>query len=191
MQPSPEEVTQLLDSYRNGDREALERLVPLVYDELRRIAARYLRSERRDHTLDPTALVNEAYLKLADQSDVRWQNRAHFLGCAAQVMRNLLVDSARAHRADKRGGGFARVTLAEELAAVEERNVDLILLDDALTALAEMSPEQARVVELKFFGGLGIEETAEVLGISTATVRRDWTVARTWLRRSIRKGLEP
>lgn len=188
MSSSPENVTQLLVEYRNGDREALDRLIPMVYKELRRMAGRYLKGERQHHTLEPTALVNEAYLKMVDQHDVQWQNRAHFLGCAAQIMRHILVDSARAHRAEKRGGGDARVTLSEDLMAANERNVDLILLEDALHELEAMSPEQARVVELKFFGGLSIEETAEVLGLSTATVRRDWTVARAWLRRALRKG---
>jgi RNA polymerase sigma-70 factor (ECF subfamily) len=165
--------------------------MPLVYAELRRTAARYLRRERSGHTLQPTALVHEAYVRLIDQRDVQWQNRAHFLGFAAQVMRHILVDHARAHSAGKRGGGAARVTLSEALVVPEERDVDLVALDDALTALAALNAQQARAVELRYFGGLSIEEAAEVLGVSTATVRRDWTVARAWLRREMLKSRTP
>jgi RNA polymerase sigma factor (TIGR02999 family) len=187
MEPSPAEVTRLLGEYRRGDRGALERLLPLVYRELRRIAAGALRAERSGHTLQPTALVHEAYLRLADQKDVRWQNRAHFLGCAAQVMRHVLVDAARARRAGKRGGDAARVTLTDALGvAAEARGLDVVALDDALRALAALDARQARVVELRYFGGLSIGEAAEVLGVSPATVSADWAVARTWLRRELR-----
>jgi RNA polymerase sigma factor (TIGR02999 family) len=191
MQPSPAEVTRLIGEYRRGDRAALEQLVPLVYAELRKVAARALRAERQGHTLQPTALVHEAYLRLADQKDVQWQNRAHFLGCAAQIMRHILIDSARGRRAGKRGGGAVRVTLDDALGVAAARELDLIALDDALSALAALDARQARVVELRYFGGLSIEETAEVLGVSPATVSNDWAVARTWLRRELRRGGGP
>jgi RNA polymerase sigma factor (TIGR02999 family) len=184
----PHDVTELLAAYRGGDRDALENLVPLVYGELRKIASRYLRGERREHTLQPTALVNEAYVKLVDRADASWENRAHFLGCAATIMRNILVDHARARRASKRGGGRACVTLEDALAVPQVRDVDVIALDDALDALAKLNAHQARVVELRYFGGLSIEETAEAMGLSTATVRRHWTVARLWLRREVERG---
>ena len=180
-------VTQLLAAYRAGDREAMERLVPLVYAELRRIAARYVRGERSEHTLQPTALVHEAYLRLVEQQDVQWQNRAHFLGCAAQLMRHILIDHARARRAGKRGGGGARVTLGEASELAQERAVDLIALDDAMKALEALDPRQSRMVELRYFGGLSIEETAEVLGMSSAQVRREWTAVRVWLRRELQR----
>jgi RNA polymerase sigma factor (TIGR02999 family) len=191
MQPSPAEVTRLIGEYRRGDRAALEKLVPLVYGELRKIAARALRAEREGHTLQPTALVHEAYLRMAEQKDVQWQNRAHFLGCAAQLMRHVLVDSARARRAGKRGGGVARVTLDDAMGVADARALDLVALDDALSALASLDARQARVVELRYFGGLSIEETAEVLGVSPATVSNDWAIARTWLRRELRGSVDP
>jgi RNA polymerase sigma factor (TIGR02999 family) len=191
MQPLAGEVTRLIGEYRRGDDAALERLVPLVYGELRKIAARVLRGERDGHTLQPTALVHEAYLRMCDQKDVQWQNKAHFLGCAAQVMRHILVDSARAHRAGKRGGGAARVTLDDALGVAAARPLDVVALDDALSALAALDARQARVVELRYFGGLSIEETAEVLGVSPATVSNDWAIARTWLRRELRGGASP
>jgi RNA polymerase sigma factor (TIGR02999 family) len=184
----PDEVTQLLVEYRRGNREALERLIPIVYDELRRIAARYLRREREGHTLQPTALVHEAYLRMSEQQDVHWQNRAHLLGCAAQVMRNILVDHARAHRAGKRGGGVNTRTLSAAALLPQERALDLVALDDALRALEAIDPVRGRVVELRYFGGLSIGETAEVLGVAPATVKRHWTTARAWLRREMSRG---
>jgi len=191
MQSSSAEVTRLIGQYRRGDRTALERLVPLVYGELRRIAARALRAERHGHSLQPTALVHEAYLRFAVQKDVQWQNRAHFLGCAAQLMRHILVDSARARLAAKRGGGVVKVTLDGEIEVADECGFDLVALDDALSSLAKLDERQARVVELRYFGGLSIEETAEVLGVSPATVSNDWALARTWLRRELRRGGGP
>lgn len=180
---SPHDVTQLLINWSNGNREALDNLLPLVYKELRQLADRYLRRERSDHTLQATALVHEAYLKLIDQRNVQWQNRAHFFGVAAQAMRRILVDHARSHQTAKRGSGGHKVSLDEGLGIdiSDERASDLIALDDALTQLAEIDPQKSRIVELRFFGGLSIEETAEVLGIGTATVIRQWRMAKAWL----------
>jgi RNA polymerase sigma-70 factor, ECF subfamily len=155
--------------------------MPVIYGELRRLAASYLRRERRDHTLQPTALVNEAFLKLVDQRDVRWENRAHFFGIAAQMMRRILVDHARAHGASKRGAGERPLSLEEASIAAPTPDVNVIALDEALTRLATLDPQQSRVVELRFFGGLTVEETAEVLHISPATVGREWKVAKAWL----------
>jgi RNA polymerase sigma factor (TIGR02999 family) len=152
-----------------------------VYDELRAVAARYLRRERQDHTLQPTALVNEAYLRLIDQKQVQWQNRAHFLGVAAQMMRRILVDHAKSHNRVKRGGGAQKITLDEALALSEKRADDLLELDEALTALAAFDERKSRVVEMKYFGGLSVEETAEVLQVSVITVARDWKLAKAWL----------
>jgi RNA polymerase sigma-70 factor, ECF subfamily len=164
-------------------------LLPLVYGELRRLAAGYLRRERAGHTLQPTALVHEAYLRMIDQTQVHWQNRAHFFGVAAQMMRRILVDHARAHEAEKRGGEFQKLSLDENLdASGGERDVNLVALDDALNRLAEMDPQKSKIVELRFFGGLSIEETAEVLGIGTATVIRQWRMARAWLYGQVQKG---
>lgn len=163
----------------------MESLMPLVYDELRRLARAYMRRESPGNTLQPTALVNEAYLRLIDQREVRWQNRAHFFGIAAQLMRRILVDRARRHHAAKRGGAGQRVSLEEVNAAVSDNEVDLISLDDALEKLAALDPQQSRVVELKFFGGLTIEEIAEVLGISPATIKREWSLAKAWLHREV------
>jgi RNA polymerase sigma factor (TIGR02999 family) len=177
----PDDVTQLLENWSNGDREALERLMPLVYDELHRLARRYLRRERSDHTLQSTALVHEAYLKMVDQKNVRWQNRAHFFGVAAQSIRHILVDHARSHLAAKRGAGAAKLSLDEAIGVPEKREVDLLALDQALKGLAVLDPQQGRIVELRFFGGLSIDETAEVLHISPATVKRDWVMAKAWL----------
>jgi RNA polymerase sigma factor (TIGR02999 family) len=185
MQP-PEGITQLLIDWGKGDQAALERLMPLVYSELRRLAGNYLRRERAEHTLQPTALVNEAYLKLVDQRDARWQNRAHFFGIAAQLMRRILVDHARQRQAVKRGGvDQQRLSITSAEAVVKQPEIDLLALNEALDELAQMDPQQSRIVELKFFGGLSIEETAEVLGISHATVERDWKLARAWLRRQL------
>jgi RNA polymerase sigma-70 factor, ECF subfamily len=182
----PEGITQLLVDWSKGDQKALETLMPLVYSELRRLAGNYLRRERPGHTLQPTALVNEAYLKLVDQKNARWQNRAQFFGVAAQLMRRILVDHARAHQADKRGGSDQErlsITSAERL--VQQPAVDLLALHEALEELATLDPQQERIVELRFFGGLSIEETAEVLSIGHATVERDWKMARAWLRRKL------
>lgn len=179
------DVTRLLAEWGGGDREALDRLIPLVYDELRRLADRYLRRERADHTLQPTALVNEAYMRLVGQSEVRWQNRAHFIGVAAQLMRRILVDHARGRVASKRGGGRQKLSLQALDSFFEEPDLDLVALDDALGELAEMDPQQSRIVELRFFGGLTIEETAEVVGVSPMTVKREWALAKAWLLRQV------
>ncbi len=181
-----EGITQLLIDWGNGDQLAHEKLMPLVYSELRRLASNYLRRERAGHTLQPTALVNEAYLKLIDQRNARWQNRAHFFGISAQLMRRILVDHARQHQAVKRGGSEQQrvsITSVEKLA--KGPDVDLLALNEALDELARMDPQQSQIVELKFFGGLSIEEIAEVLGIGHATVERDWKMARAWLRRQL------
>jgi len=183
---TPIGVTQLLIDWSKGDQAALDQLMPLVYSELRRLASNYLRRERQGHTLQPTALVNEAYLKLVDQRSAKWQNRAQFFGISAQLMRRILVDHARQHRAAKRGGSEQQrlsITSAEKFAKQSE--IDLLALNEALDELTKMDPQQARIVELKFFGGLSIEETSEVLGIGHATVERDWKMARAWLRRQL------
>jgi RNA polymerase sigma factor (TIGR02999 family) len=188
---SRENVTQLLVKWGAGDQKALDKLMPLVYSELRRLAGNYLRRERQNHTLQPTALVNEAYLKLIDQRNAHWQNRAQFYGVAAQLMRRILVDHARQHKAAKRGGSEQQrlsITSAGQLGGknvAAEPILDLLALHEALQELAVIDPQQERIVELKFFGGLSIEETAEVLGIGHATVERDWKMARAWLRRKL------
>jgi RNA polymerase sigma factor (TIGR02999 family) len=174
-----------LIDWNNGSREALDALLPLVYDELRRVAAGYLRRERPGQTLQGTALVHEAYLRLVDQTRVKWQNRAHFLGVAAQMIRRILVDQVRAKNAAKRGAGAMTLSLGESIEVAERRDVDLVLLDDALDELARFDPRQARIVELRYFTGLSIEETAEVIGVSPATVKREWAVARAWLFREL------
>jgi RNA polymerase sigma factor (TIGR02999 family) len=189
--PPPHEVTNLLLKWGEGDRQALDALAPLVYDELRRLAGRYLRRERMEHTLQSTALVHEAYLKLIDQRNVRWQNRAQFFGLAAELIRRILVDHARARMAAKRGGTSYKLTLDEALDASAPRDLDLVRLDDVLQGLAKIDRQQSRVVELRFFAGLTIEETAEVLGISPATVKRDWLVAKAWLRREMLERRAP
>ncbi len=178
------DVTRLLVDLQRGADGAADELVPLVYGELHKLAVHYMRAERDDHTLQPTALVHEAYMRLVDQRNASWQNRSHFFGIAAQAMRRILVDHARRKRAGKREGGD-RVTLDESVAEAPQRSVDLIALDDALNKLAALDPRQARVVELRFFGGLDIEQTAESLGISPATVKRDWTFARAFLQREM------
>jgi RNA polymerase sigma factor (TIGR02999 family) len=179
------DVTGLLVNWSNGDQQALEDLMPLVYSELRRLAKAYLRRERSDHTLQSTALVNEAFLRLVNQRNVQWKSRAHFFGIAAQLIRRILVDHARAHQADKRGAGAFKLSLDEAIGVPEKRDLDLVALDDALQRLTELDPQQSRIVELRFFAGLSIEETAEVLGISTATVKREWSTARAWLYRDL------
>lgn len=181
----PEEITQLLLNWSNGDQSAINRLMPLVYNELRRLAASYLRRERPGHTLEPTALVHEAFLRMVSQKEVTWQSRAQFFGLAATLMRNILVDHARRHRAARRGGNEYTLTLSHADRLSDQTDVGLLALDDALNDLAAIRPQHARLVELKFFGGLTIAETAEVLGISHATVERDWAFARAWLKREL------
>lgn len=181
------EITRLLADWSKGDRQALEKLTPLVYDELRRLAARYLRQERAGHTLQSTALVHEAYLKLVGQNNVRWQNRAHFFGIAAQMIRRILVDYARARKADKRGAGAERLSLDEAIALPGSPDLDLVALDDALDGLSQIDARQSRLVELRFFAGLTLEETAEVMQMSVATAKRDWVSAKAWLSREIRR----
>jgi RNA polymerase sigma factor (TIGR02999 family) len=180
-------VGVLLANWGNGDREAREALVPLVYEELRRLTRRYLRRERSDHTLESAALVHEAYLRLTWQQPPQWQDRAHFFGVAARLMRQILVDHARNRRAAKRGAGIPRLSLDPQMALPQTREVDIVALDDALKRLAGLDPRQSRIIELRFFGGLSIEETAMVLGLSPATVKREWTMARAWLHREIQK----
>src|SRR5262245_1652192 len=185
MQQRPENITELLASYGRGDKESLDQLMPIVYDELRRQAARYLRREQAGHTLQTTALIHEAYVRLVDQRNVQWQNRAHFFGIAAQMMRRILVDHARTKKRAKRGGSAVKVSLADATVAVKGQDLDVVALDEALNRLAEIDEQQSRVVELRFFSGLTVEETAEVMGISLATVKRDWSMAKAWLHRKL------
>jgi RNA polymerase sigma factor (TIGR02999 family) len=188
-EPSSRDITQMLIDWSNGDRAALDRLIPVVYAELRRQAARHLRRERAGHSLQTTSLIHEAYLRLVDQREVRWQNRAHFFAVASQLMHRILVDHARRRHRAKRGGSAARLPLEEALViAAEKSDVDLLALDEALERLAAIDPRQSRIVELRFFSGLSIEETAEVLGVSPATVKNDWNVAKAWLRREMGGG---
>jgi len=182
---SQHEITRLLADWSDGSGQALEKLTPLIYEELRRIAKRYLKQERPGHTLQSTALVHEAYLKLVGQHSVRWQNRTHFLGIAAQLIRRILVDYARARHAEKRGADAPKLSLDEALAIPQGRDLDLVALDEALKALAEFDERQSRIVELRFFAGLSVEETAELLQISSATVKREWTAAKAWLFRAM------
>src|SRR3990172_7605670 len=186
--PSPQDVTQLLQAWSQGEERALEKLIPLVQKELHRLAHHYMGRERPNHTLQTTALVNEAYLRLVDASQIGWQNRAHFFGVSAQVMRHILVDMARARQYQKRGGEAQLLSLDEALDFSKEKGADLVALDDALNALAEFDKRKSKVVELRFFGGLSVEETAEVLKISPDTVMRDWKFAKVWLLRYIRKS---
>jgi RNA polymerase sigma-70 factor, ECF subfamily len=176
-----QEVTQLLSALTRGDEGAASKLIPVVYDELRRLAGSYMRRERVDHTLQATALVHEAYLKLVEQRSVNWQSRAHFFGVAAQLMRRILIDHARGHSRQKRGGEQKKVSLDEAFVFSEKQADELLAVDDSLNRLAEFDPRQARVVELRFFGGLSVEEAAEVLAVSPKTVKRDWSVAKAWL----------
>jgi RNA polymerase sigma factor (TIGR02999 family) len=180
-----EGITQLLADWSNGDQAALEKLMPIVYGELRRLAKSYLRHERPDHTLQPTALVHEAYLRLIDQSAVTWQNRAHFFGIAAEMIRRVLVNHAVARQAEKRGGPVPKLSLDKAVDFFQRQDLNLVALDHALTGLAAVDPQQSRIVELRFFGGLTIEETAEILRLSPATIKREWSVAKLWLLREI------
>ena len=182
------QVTELLVRWRGGDKAALDSLMPLVYTELRRIANRYLQAERSDHTLQSTALVHEAYVRMTEQALPQWQNRAHFFAVAAQLMRQILVDHARSHRASKRGGDVYKLALEDAEEQPKLLDFDIVALDDALKSLALMDEQQSRVVELKFFGGLSVEDTADVLGVSASTVKRDWTTARAWLFRELNRS---
>jgi len=184
---SSNDVTRLLVDWGNGSQEALDELIPLVYEELHRLAGSYMRREGRGHTLQTSALINEAYLRLVDQKSIRWQDRAHFFGVAARLMRQILVDHARRRSRAKRGGGARMVSLAEQSVIAKEIE-DVIALDDALKHLAEMDPRKSRIVEMKFFGGLSTEEVAEVLKVTTRTVEREWRKAKAWLNRAISKG---
>jgi RNA polymerase sigma factor (TIGR02999 family) len=188
MEENTQQITRLLNRWSNGDAEVLDDLMPLVYVELRRQASGYLRRERSNHTLQPTALINEAYLKLIDQRDVKWQNRAHFFAIAAQAMRRILVDYARERKREKRGGAAENLPLDDALTVIsKEKSVDLVALDEALNKLAKFDERQAKVVELRYFSGLSIDETAEVLTVSNVTIRRDWNMAKAWLHQEIKK----
>ena len=187
---SPQEVTQLLADWGKGDRSALDKLFPLVQSELRRIAQQQMSQERPGHTLQATSLVNEAYLKLAGQQGFDWHNRAHFFAVCAQVMRHILIDHARAHARDKRGGGAIQVSLNEALLVAEDQAAHFIALDDALRVLEGLDPQKGKIIELRYFGGLSIEEAAEVLNISPRTVRREWQRAKAWLYRMMTEGIE-
>jgi RNA polymerase sigma factor (TIGR02999 family) len=180
-----EQVTQLLTELTGGNRAAVDELTPLVYQELKRIARGQLRNERPGHTLQPTALVHEAYLKLVDQREVAWQNRVHFFGVAARLMRRILLDYAKQRVRDKRGGGMHHTTLNEGLVVSSDRASDLVVIDEALTRLEQLDARQAKVVEMRFFGGLSVEETAEAMGISAPTVKREWAMAKAWLHREL------
>lgn len=182
MKAASHQVTELLRDWSRGDQSALDKLIPLVYDELRRLAHKHMRREKAGHVLQTSALVNEAYLRLAGESQVQWQNRAHFFGIAARLMRRILVDDARRRSFDKRGGSRIQVSLSEALSVAQEQAANVLALDDALKNLAANDARQSEIVELRFFGGLSIDETAEVLKVSPGTVMRDWTFARAWLR---------
>ncbi len=187
---SSAQITKLLDNWHQGDQKARDELIPLVYEELRRMARQRLWRQRPDHTLQSAALVNEAYLRLVQQKSPQWQNRAHFFGVAAQMMRNILVDYARNRLAAKRGGGAQRVSLETEFGLARQPEIDLLALDEGLQKLARLDAQQSRLVELRYFGGLSIEETAEVMGISPATVKREWATARAWLKRELKRSAE-
>jgi RNA polymerase sigma factor (TIGR02999 family) len=184
----PSQITKLLQGWRAGEGDTSDALLPLVYEELRRLAHHHLRNERPHHTLQSAALVNEAYLRLAGQDLPKWESRAHFFAVAAQLMRQILVDYARRHQASKRGSGVCALALEDAVVLPQRKSIDVVALDDALTALAEIDPRQSRVVELRFFAGLSLQETSEAMGIATATVQRDWTAARAWLHREISRG---
>ena len=181
------ELTQLLVDWSNGDRAALDKLMPLIDAELRRLAHRYMTRERAGHTLQTTALVNEAFLRLVNRKNLQWQNRAHFFGIAAQLMRTILVDHARSHASAKRGGGARNLELDEAMVVSQQKASEVIALDDALNQLALLDPQQSRIVELRFFGGLTVEEAAEVLHISPATIKREWSTAKAWLYHELAK----
>ena len=187
---APGYVTQLLNNWSDGDSAALDEIMPILYDELRRLAAHYLRGERMGHTLQPTALVHEAYLRLVNQNEVRWQSRAHFFGVAAQMMRRVLIDHARFHHRAKRGAGPLKVELDQAEGLTDEQADDIVALDEALDALMRLDPRKARVVELRYFAGLSVDETAEVLGVSPNTVTRDWVMAKAWLYMEIKGNLD-
>ena len=178
---STHEVTELLTAWSGGDKAALDKLMPLIHQELRRLAHRYMSRERPGHTMQTTALVNEAYIRLVNREGVHWQNRAHFFAIASQLMRHILVDHARSHAYAKRGGGAQTISLDEAMVVSQERAAEVVALDDALKELADIDPQQSRIVELRFFGGLTIEETAVVLGLSPATIKREWSTAKAWL----------
>jgi RNA polymerase sigma-70 factor (ECF subfamily) len=183
----PDDISRLLRAWSDGDQNALKGLTPIVYEELRRLAHYYMERERPGHTLQTTALVNEAYMRLVDYKRMQWQNRAHFFAISAQVMRRILVDHARSHNV-KRGAGLQRVSLEESAAVAGDREEDLVALDDALNALARLDPRKVQIIEMRFFGGLSVEETAEVLKVSPATVKRDWSIAKFWLYRELGGG---
>ncbi|HMI51606.1 MAG TPA: sigma-70 family RNA polymerase sigma factor [Candidatus Saccharimonadales bacterium] len=185
---APQQVTNLLARWRSGDREALDALMPLVYEELRQLARHYLRLERPDHTLQSTALVHEAFVRLVGQNPPEWKDRTHFYGVAARLMRQILVDHARAHGAAKRGGNSVKLMLDQDLVPSKSVDLDILALDDALNHLAQVNSQQSQIVELRFFSGLSIEDTSEVLGVSPATVKRSWTTARAWLFREMNRG---
>ncbi|MEZ5346506.1 MAG: sigma-70 family RNA polymerase sigma factor [Pyrinomonadaceae bacterium] len=184
---APQEITQLLVAWGDGDKRAFDQLMPFVYDELRKLARNYMRNQKPDHTLQTTALVNEAYLRLIDSSRVNWQNRTHFFAISAQLMRRILVDFARAKNANKRGGGDPKVTFDEGLPVTGGKDTDLIALDEALKELAGMNERQSQIVEMRYFGGMNEKEIAEALEISERTVRRDWKIARAWLFRELNR----
>ena len=186
--PAPEEMSQLLRDWSNGDQAALDKVMPVVYQELHRLAHHYMRKERVGHTLQTTALVNEAYMRLANYKKMRWQSRAHFFGVAAQVMRRILVENARSKNFAKRGGGAEKISLDETAVVSAGRSAEVIAVDDALTELESWDPRKGRIVELRFFGGLSIEETAEVLKVSPTTVQREWRSAKAWLYKAISEG---
>ncbi len=186
MKENRQEISVILKDWSGGNRASADVLLSLVYDELRKIAGNYLRKERSGHTLQPTALVHEAYMKLIDISDINWQDRAHFFAVSANVMRHILVDHARAKLAEKRGGEAQRIALEDAISLSNEPNIDLLAVDEALKELAEFDEQQSRIVELRFFGGLTIEETAHVVGISPATVKREWAMAKAWLHRKLK-----
>jgi RNA polymerase sigma factor (TIGR02999 family) len=190
MEDSPKTITQLLIEWRSGDKAALDALIPIVHQELSKLAKHYLRGERAGHTLQTSALVNEVYLRLVDHENINWQNRAHFFGVAAQAMRHVLVDYARKRKSEKRGGNMVQVSIDEAMTVVEEKAIDLIALDDALTDLEKLDERKSRIVELRYFGGLSVEETAEVIDVAPITVMRDWQTAKAWLLRAISRGSE-
>ena len=187
MDAQKHELTQLLIDWNNGDQSAFDRLMPLIDEELRRLAHRYMSREREGHTLQTTALVNEAFVRLVNRKNVNWQNRAHFFGIAAPLMRTILVDHARSHACVKRGGGAFKLELDDALVVSQEKASEVIALDDALKELARLDPQQSRIVELRFFGGLTVEETAEVLHLSPATIKREWSTAKAWLYQELSK----